>query len=96
VDTGTGTALADLYDNDAVFFMKAQDSERVEVVFTRESGYVSHLRIIDGPNKGYEFNEPDTRNTTPSYFFMIVGAVIAIVGIFKWIVDHNADPALEG
>jgi len=94
VDTANGIS-PDLHDHDALFFMKARNGEHVEVTYTQESGYVSHLRIVGGPGGGYEFDEPDVQNFMSAYFFMLLGIVVAGIGIFKWIVDHNADPKLE-
>jgi len=88
--------MPDLHIEDPLFFMKGQNGEQVEVTFTKESGYVSSLRIVSGHDTGYQFEGPDARNGMPGLFFIVVGVVLGIVGIFKWIVDHNADPALAG
>jgi hypothetical protein len=94
VATEDAVVTPDLHDQDGLFFMKAENGERVQLTYTKESGYVTSLRIESGPHVGYQFQEPDARNTTGGYFFILIGIALAITGTFKWIVDHNADPAL--
>ena len=94
VVNGSHNPAPDLHDRDPVFLMKSQNGEQVEVTYTKESGYVTHLRVTGGHAVGYEFNERDTQNYVPSGFLVFLGIVTSIVGIFQWIVDRNAGPAL--
>jgi len=91
-----GEMTPDLHDGEGLFFMAAQEGEEVQLTYTRESGYVTKLKILSGPHEGFQFIEPDVRNATPFYFFLIIAAVVGAVGIFKWIVDRTADPATGG
>ena len=96
VSTADDGLTRDLHDEEALFFMTAENGEQVDLSYTKESGYVTKLRILSGPHAGFQFVEPDIRNTTPDYFFLILGVIVGSFGIFKWVVDHRADPATGG
>jgi hypothetical protein len=94
VDDGVMRPLPDLHDRDPLFFVKAHNGEQVEVIFTRESGYVSHLRVLHGGgNAGYAFNEPDVKNYNPAGFGIFIGFIVCFTGIIMWNSNRDADPS---
>lgn len=90
VITQSSEPTRDLYTEEPLMFMKARDGLQVEATFTRESGYVSKLSILDGPPAGFSYDEPDRRNTFGGIAMFLFGLAIVALGSFQWFTDRQA------
>ena len=85
-----GQLTRDLYTQEPLMFMKARNGQRVEATFTQETGYVSKLSIVSGAAAGFEYDEPDKRNTFGGIAMFLFGfALIASIS-FQWFTSSQA------
>jgi hypothetical protein len=90
IESDNGHLSRDLYTEEPLMFMKAQDGQRVEATITSESGYVSRLRIVAGPHTGYSYDGPDQRNTSGAIALFVLGSVLIAGPIFGYVTDRQA------
>jgi hypothetical protein len=90
IESDDGNLSRDLYTEEALMFVTAQDGQKVEATITSESGYVARLRIVAGRHAGYSYDEPDHRNISGAIAGFVLGLLLIAGPVFGYITDRQA------